>query len=79
MGEHEPVSDAELRQQTVIHNLVQVVSRGTPQAAAEHWSLQVGVLQREAEFKDPNVPYSRIHGREEATTSVKIQVEPMLE
>lgn len=35
-GENEPVSDVELRQQTVLHDLVQVIPRGTPHAAAEH-------------------------------------------
>lgn len=44
LGEHEPVSDVELRQQTVLHYLVQVIPRGTPQAAAEHWNIQGCVL-----------------------------------
>lgn len=44
LGEREPVSDVELRQQTMLHYLVQVVPRGTPQAAAEHGSIQGCVL-----------------------------------
>ena len=44
LAEHEPVSDVELRQQAVLHYLVQVVPRGTPQAAAEHRSIQGRVL-----------------------------------
>lgn len=44
LREREPVSDVELRQQTVLHYLVQVIPRGTPQAAAEHWSIQGWVL-----------------------------------
>lgn len=44
LGEHEPVSDVELGDQTVLHYLVQVIARGTPQAAAEHWSILGCVL-----------------------------------
>lgn len=44
LGEGQPVSDVELRQQAVLHHLVQVVCRGAPQAAAEHRSIQGGVL-----------------------------------
>lgn len=43
-GEHQPVPYAELRQQTVLQDLVQVITGGTPQTAAEHWSIQGGVL-----------------------------------
>lgn len=40
LGENEPVSDVELRQQAVVHYLIQVIPWGAPQAAAEHGSIQ---------------------------------------
>lgn len=46
-GENEPVSNVELRQQTVLHYLVQVIPRGAPQAAAEHWRIQGALLLKQ--------------------------------
>lgn len=46
-GENEPVSDVELRQQTVLHYLVQVIPWGAPQAAAEHWGIQGAVMLKQ--------------------------------
>ena len=45
VGEHQPVSRVELRQRTLLHNLVHVVPGWTPQAAAEHrliWANALG-------------------------------------
>lgn len=56
LGEYEPVSDVELRQQTVFHYLVQVIPRGTPQATTEHRSIQGCVLptqSRDNLFSNP--------------------------
>lgn len=36
VGEEQPVSHAELRQQAALHHVVQLVQRGTPQAAGIH-------------------------------------------
>lgn len=44
VGEQEPVSGVELRQQAVLHHLVQVVPGRTPQAAAEQRSILGGLL-----------------------------------
>lgn len=44
LAEYEPVSNVELRQQTVLNYLVQVIPRGPPQAAAEHLCLSRCVL-----------------------------------
>lgn len=49
LAEDEPVSYVELRKQTVLHHLVHVVTRGTPQAAAEHGGIQTGALQTRKE------------------------------
>lgn len=45
LAEYEPVSNVELGQQTVLYYLVHVIPGGTPQAAAEHCSIQARVLQ----------------------------------
>lgn len=47
LAEYEPVSNVELRQQTVLHYLVHVIPGGTPQAAAEQCSIQAHALQTE--------------------------------
>lgn len=47
LAEYEPVSNVELGQQTVLHHLVHIIPGGTPQAAAEHGSIQARVLQRQ--------------------------------
>lgn len=47
LAEYEPVPNAELRQQTVLHHLVHVIPGGTPQAAAEQCSIQARALQTE--------------------------------
>lgn len=47
LGEYEPVSNVELRQQAVVHYLIQVIPWGTPQAAAEHGSIQGCGLREE--------------------------------
>lgn len=47
LAEYEPVSNVELRQQTVLHHLVHVIPGGTPQAAAEQSSIQARALPTE--------------------------------
>lgn len=47
LGKYEPVSDVELRQQAVVHYLIQVIPWGSPQAAAEHGSIQGRGLREE--------------------------------
>lgn len=61
LGEYEPVSDVELRQQTVLHYLVQVITRGTPQAAAEHWSIQGCVLLTHRDNLFTNPTHDNLH------------------
>lgn len=47
LAEYEPVSNVELRQQTVLHDLVHVIPGGPPQAAAEQCSIPARALQAE--------------------------------
>lgn len=47
VAEKQPVSYTELRQQTSLHHLIQIISRRTPQTAGEQWLFCAQLLRKQ--------------------------------